>query len=191
MGKRVVDMLGTELAMERGVQNYLQDKSRAISKPIGIGQNIVSTPQGNVSIFTGNSHPQYPGYLTASGIGAPYGLKGDLVKKYLKAFVRQNGTDLPNNMAKKWVTNNDGQFPIVDEHGFIVYRHPKLTAMTVWAGMEGNTFNWRNFWSPEIVAEINKMIEKDKGIKPLAPTALAQPPAKEVTVNAKKTDSAS
>lgn len=167
MGKRVMDILGSKLAQDLGVQNYLRDQSRATSQSIGIGHSIVSTPKGDVQIFNGTSHPAWEGYLPASIIAARYGLKTEQVKADIKTFCNSHGHDLPNNLAKKFVTANNGNFPEVDAHGYIVFRHPSLDAIAVWAGMEGNTFNWRNFWSPKSVEAISALIEKRHGVKPV------------------------
>lgn len=131
---------------------------------VSLSKNALATPQGNYRVVNQieQYHPDFSDWHPASEIGREYGLKGDLVKKYMARICEEAGVDLPNNDAKEYVRQNNGAFPPPDEKGFIIYKPAHGLGIALVMRMDGNQMNWRNYWSPDVVNRVKQMIESDQ-----------------------------
>lgn len=169
---KVAEIQFTRFSKEAGVTHFLNpDGTVSLTKTSAMSKNALAVPEGNFNVVTRDNkyHPAYPGWLPAQEIGRPFGLKADLVKKYCKNYCLSKASDLPNNDAKKFVEMNGGKFPDLDEHGFIIYKPAHGFGIALLSKMEGNSLNWRNYWSPEAVIAIRESIAKDRGFAQTAP----------------------
>lgn len=163
--KNLLDIQAARVSKEAGLTHFLTDGKTPPTETKALAKNAMAVPEGNFKVVSTDSpyHPDYKDWLPASDIGAPWLLKGDLVKKYCKAFCVSRGFDLPNNDAKKFVENNNGNFPKPDEKGFIIFKPNHVNGIALYMQMEGNQMNWRNYWSPAAVQDIRDLITVDKG----------------------------
>lgn len=185
---KLVDIQFTKLSKEAGVTHFLNpDGTVSLTKTSAMSKDTLAVPEGNFNIITNETpnHPAYLDWLSAADIGRPFGLKADLVKKYVKAYCLARGEDLPNNDAKKFVSANGDRYPALDDHGYVIFKPKHGFGIALIAKMEGNSLNWRNYWAPEVVKVVRKTIAKERGFySSEASTDMKQPPASEVTINA-------
>lgn len=152
-----------------------------------LSQHAMAIPEGSVNLIErGQRHPDFLDWESATDIGNRYGLKHELVKKYIKAYANNLGSDLPNNIAQKYIEGRGGKFNRPDKHGFLVdhFVSARIGGIAIYSKIDGNKLVWRNYWSPNAVKEICKLIENGRGIEPLAPT---QQPATEKVVDVEAT----
>lgn len=163
--KNTLDTVAARMAKEAGLTHFLTDGKTPPTNTKALAKNAMAVPEGNFKVVSTTSpyHPDYQDWLPASDIGAPWLLKGDLVKKFCKAFCLARGIDLPNNDAKKFVESNGGNFPQPDDKGFIIFKPNHASGIALYMQMEGNQMNWRNYWSPAAVQDIRGLIAIDKG----------------------------
>lgn len=161
---KLLEVQLTKISKSQGVNQFLSDGTVPNAPIVGLNRATISIPEGNFKVITKERpfHPAYEGWLPASEIGRPYGLKADFVKKYLKKFVTDRGADLPNNDAKKLVEANGGRFPTIDKDGYIIHLSQKVDGIALFTKMDGNSLNWKNFWAPSVVKEIRALISKEK-----------------------------
>lgn len=128
-------------------------------------QSALAVREGQYQLLSsGQYHPAYMDWQTAEDIGKPFGLKADLVKKYIKARCLGKGSDLPNNLGRDYVRKHNGGFPAPDAHGYIVFDETakSLGGIAIYSKLSDNQLVWRNFWSPEAVREINGLVSIDR-----------------------------
>lgn len=169
--QKVLDIQFVRVSKDSGVTHFLTPDGKVPPTDTkALTKNAMAVPEGVFKVVTTENpqHPDYPDWLPASSIGAAFGLKGDLVKKYIKQFCESHHIDLPNNDAKKFVTSNSNIFPAPDNKGFIIFKPPHHMGLALYMQMEGNQMNWRNYWSPVAVEQIRALIAQGKGIN-LAP----------------------
>lgn len=166
---KVLDIKMTALSRENKISHVLNpDGTVNPSSLPAMTQSALATQEGQYRLLQpGEYHPAFMEWKTAEDIGKPYNLKADLVKKYIKAYALSANSDLPNNYGREYVRKNGGSFPIPDSHGFLVYSKTKDTigGIAIYARMGDNQLVWRNFWSPEAVARIEKLLEMDRGLE--------------------------
>lgn len=167
---RILDIKMTALSRENKVTHFFNpDGTVDPTKLPAMSSHALAVQEGSVQLIErGQRHPDYQDWQTAHDIGAVYGLKADLVKKYIKAYVLALHSDLPNNMADDFVERSGGKFPPPDKHGFLVSRDVEKTVggIAIYSKIDGNKLVWRNYWSPSAVKVINGLIESDRNIKP-------------------------
>ncbi len=187
---RILDVKMQALTKENKVTHFFSpDGTVDPTKLPALSQNALAVPEGSVTLIErGQRHPDFKDWESATDIGNRYGLKHELVKKYIKAFVIGKGTDLPNNLADVFVEQNGGKFPPTDKHGFIVFSAETAETsggIAIYSKIDGNKLVWRNYWSPSSVKAICRLLEQDRGIEPLTPT---QKVATEVIIDVKATE---
>lgn len=163
--KNILDTQAARVSKEAGLTHFLTDGKTPPTDTKALAKNAMAVPEGNFKVVSTESpyHPDFKDWLPASDIGAPWLIKGDMVKKYCKAFCLARGHDLPNNDAKKFVESNGGNFPKPDNRGFIIFKPNHVNGIALYMQMEGNQMNWRNYWSPAAVQDIRDLISIDKG----------------------------
>lgn len=166
---KILDIKMTALSREHKVSHVLNPDGTVNPTSLpAMTQNALATNEGQYRLLgPGQHHPAYMDWLSAEDIGKPYGLKADLVKKYIKARCLSIGSDLPNNLGREYVRKHNGSFPIPDTHGYIVFDEvfKKVGGVAIYSKMGDNQLVWRNFWSPEAVREIERLVEQDRGIE--------------------------
>lgn len=166
---KLLDIKMTALSRENKISHVLNPDGTVNPTSLpAMTQNSLATNEGQYRLLgPGQSHPAYLDWKSAEEIGKPYGLKADLVKKYIKARCLGIGSDLPNNLGREYVRKHNGSFPIPDTHGYIVFDEvfKKVGGVAIYSKMGDNQLVWRNFWSPEAVREIERLVEQDRGIE--------------------------
>ncbi len=164
---KVAEIQFVRLSKETGVTHIIAPDGIVPSTQVAaMAKGSLAVREGNFRVVTRENpyHPAYPGFLPASEIGKPFGLGSDRVKKYCTKFCANESIELPNNDAKEFVELNNGNFPAPDEHGFLIFKPRHKHGVALLMKMEGNTLNWRNYWSPEAVSAIRALISKDHAL---------------------------
>ncbi len=108
-------------------------------------------------------HPLYQDWLSAEEIGNLCGKTPDQVKTFVVNYARNNGRELANNQAKDAIVKAGGYFEgvasLVDSHRLPIFVDDAIGCMTTWYFMEDGMLVWRNYWSPEAVKDILKLVE--------------------------------
>jgi len=168
---RLLDIKMTAFSRENKVTHFFNpDGTVDPTKLPALSQHAMALTEGSIRLIErGERHPDFPNWESAHDIGAPYGLKADLVKKYIKAYVLALASDLPNNIVEEFIERSAGKFPPPDKHGFLISRDVEKTVggIAIYSKIDGNKLVWRNYWSPEAVRTIKAMLELDRDIKPL------------------------
>ncbi len=142
--------------------------------PVSNAQLSTMTPnfdQIRSFFLTGHQkHPKYQDWISAEEIGAPIGMKADLVKKYSTQYLKERGYDLSNNVARKKVVDAGGWIrgagTLLDDTCLPCYVNETVGCLAVWYMTEEAQTVWRNYWSPAAVTEILKLIPDNKKLVP-------------------------
>jgi len=159
--KRVIDLQFQKYAKDLGLAQTTALTVAPTNVPALPTGNILALPPGPCNVLSKDLkyHPGFPGWLPAADIGKPYGLNGDQTKKFIKEYCTSVGSDLPNKDAKKFVeSQNQGKYPAPDAHGFFSIQSKTVPGVAIVTKMDGSTLNWRNYWAPEAVEQIQKLI---------------------------------
>lgn len=180
MFSKVAEIQLARFTKENKVTHFLNPDGTVSATALpALTSTALAVPEGNFNLATKEHkyHPAFKDWLTAEDIGKPFGLKADLVKKYIKTYCANSNYDLPNNEAKKFVEQNNGTFPALDEHGYIVYTalKEKIGGIAIFSKMTGNSLFWRNYWSPNAVEAIKALIIRERKIVSGAPVSSAEP----------------
>lgn len=108
-------------------------------------------------------HPMYQDWLSAEEIGKLCGKTPDQMKTFVVNYARNNGRELANSQARDAIVKAGGYFEgvasLVDSHRLPLFVDDAIGCMTTWYFMEEGLLVWRNYWSPEAVKDILKLVE--------------------------------
>lgn len=107
-------------------------------------------------------HPDFLTWISAEEIGEKCGKTADQVKTFSSNYARTLGRDLANNQAKAAILQGGGYFDgvstLVDKYRLPTLVDREIGCMTTWYLTEDGMLLWRNYWSPEAVEAIMKLI---------------------------------
>lgn len=114
-------------------------------------------------------HPDFLTWISAEEIGEKCGKTADQVKTFSSNYARTKGRDLANNQAKAAILQGGGYFEgistLVDQYRLPTLVDREIGCMTTWYLTEDGMLLWRNYWSPEAVEAILKLIEESPTVR--------------------------
>lgn len=111
-------------------------------------------------------HPKFTDWVPAEEIGARVGLTADQARTFTSKYADGKGMTIANVIAMQKVKDAGGWFrgvaALVDDSGIPCFVNQELGCMGIWYLMEDGKMVWRNYWSPQAVEDIIKLIPEHK-----------------------------